>query len=301
MNNYAHLIDIVQPIMLLDDEVRIQYLYEDRWIGYDRAKKIISMLEDLVKQPTKIRPVSLLLVGESNNGKTTIIKEFYKKHYLISDRDPISGFLDVSKPVILVESPPKAEEKALYFALLDDFGAPYRHTDSAAKLRSQLLYLMRKFNVKVLVIDEIHNLLSGSMTNQREVMNALKYLSNVLNISIVGVGTKDAVRVLHTDPQHASRFDVVELPKWEIDLDFRNLLVSYQHILPLKKASDLAGKNIATMLYEISMGNLGDLNRLLIECAKEAILTGKEEITINIIAKFKSLKPTSGLRKIINF
>ena len=45
-------------------------------------------------------------------------------------------------------------------------------------------------------------------------MNAIKYLCNALQLPIVLSGTKDAVRILHTDPQHASRFDVAELPVW---------------------------------------------------------------------------------------
>lgn len=50
----------------------------------------------------------------------------------------------------------------------------------------------------------------------------------------------------------------------------------------------------------MSGGNLGDLNRLLVECAKEAILQGDEEITYDIVHKFKWLKPTEGLRNIRN-
>ncbi|MDW5322227.1 transposase, partial [Acinetobacter baumannii] len=74
-------------------------------------------------------------------------------------------------------------------------------------------------------------------------------------------------------------FDVVNLPKWELNQDFLRLLVSYVRLLPLKKQSNLASKEIATLIFEVSGGNLGDLNRLLVECAKEAILQGDEEIT----------------------
>ncbi|WP_252689103.1 hypothetical protein [Acinetobacter baumannii] len=49
----------------------------------------------------------------------------------------------------------------------------------------------------------------------------------------------------------------------------------------------MASQEIATLLYEISGGNFGDLNRLLVECAKEAILTGKEEITLEIVKKIQ--------------
>ena len=69
----------------------------------------------------------------------------------------------------------------------------------------------------MLIIDEFHSLLVGTPRLQRQVMNAIKMLCNELQIPIVGVGAKDAIRVLHTYPQHASRFDVAELPTWKLD------------------------------------------------------------------------------------
>lgn len=73
----------------------------------------------------------------------------------------------------------------------------------------------------MLIIDEIHNCLTGSAKLLPEVMNTLKNLSNELSLNIVGVGTREAITILHTDPQYASRFDVVNLPKWELNQDFK--------------------------------------------------------------------------------
>jgi hypothetical protein len=75
---------------------------------------------------------------------------------------------------------------------------------------------------------------------------------------------------------------------------FLRLLVSYVRVIAVQKSckSNLASKEIATLIFEVSGGNLGDLNRLLVECAKEAILQGEEEITYDIVHKFKWLKPT---------
>ncbi|BCO27332.1 hypothetical protein MIZ03_2220 [Rhodoferax lithotrophicus] len=67
-------------------------------------------------------------------------------------------------------------------------------------------------------------------------MNAIKLLCNELAIPIVGVGTREAVRVLHTDPQHASRFEVMNLPLWELNKEFQQLLVGFEKVLPLKKS-----------------------------------------------------------------
>jgi hypothetical protein len=152
--------------------------------------------------------------------------------------------------------------------------------------------------VKILILDEIHNLLAGTAAKQRMVMNVLKSLGNELQISLVGVGTKDASLILHSDPQHASRFDIYTLPKWELNKDFLSLLASFELRLPLKFPSNLKAREKATLLFSISGGNLGDLHRLLIECATTAILSGEEEISVNTIQGHKWVQKTKGIRSL---
>jgi len=48
----------------------------------------------------------------------------------------------------------------------------------------------------------------------------------------------------------------------------------------------------------ISRGNIGDLHRLLIECATHAIKSGKETIDMDVIKQFSWVKPTQGIREI---
>ena len=153
--------------------------------------------------------------------------------------------------------------------------------------------------MKILAIDEFHSLLTGSAIKQREVMNAIKLLCNELAIPIVGVGTRDAVRVLHTDPQHASRFDVVQLPRWELNKQFQSLLVDFESVLPLKRPSQLHKRELAKLLYSISEGNLGNLHRLVTQCAGDAIRIGQEQITQEIIKGNKWLQPTRGIREVM--
>jgi hypothetical protein len=112
------------------------------------------------------------------------------------------------------------------------------------------------------------------------------------------VGTREAVRVLHTDPQHASRFDVASLPLWELNQDFQKLLVSFEKVLPLKEPSRLHQPELAAALHAISGGNLGDLHRLLVECATEAITTGAERIDKKIIESKAWLRPSRGIREV---
>lgn len=289
---YPHLHDDFQHLMHLNKEDRMKSLHNPIWISYPRTKDIIRLLKQMMERPKKPRVQNLLIIGESNMGKTSIVKEFYRtcQDYTLEDEE---GMSVVVKPIILAQSPSKADEKGLYISILEAFWTPFRSTDTLTKLRSQTLYLMRECNVKMLILDEIHHLLGGTPVQQRTVMQALKSLGNELMIPIVGVGIKNASLVLSSSPELASRFDLITLTKWELDKNFRGLLNSFEKRLPLKKASLLHSKEKAPLLYTISRGNLGDLHRLLIECATFAINQDIEEITVDIIKQFKWVKPTS--------
>jgi len=288
--SYTHLHQDFQHLMLLDDEKRIDSLHENLWINYPRSDEIVQLLGQMMNRPKKPRMPGLLIIGESNIGKTSIIHRFADLHPDITYEDDME-MSRVQKPVIhaLMRG---SDEKDLYAAILDRFWTPFRPTDPQAKLRHQVIALMRECNVKILILDEIHNLLRGTAVKQRIMMDAIKNLSVELMIPVIGVGTKEAAMVLATDPQHTSRFDIIKLPKWELDKNFRALLVAFEKRLPLKKPSHLDTKEKATLLFSISRGNLGDLHRLLIECATYAIHHGAEEITVDIINRHKWVKPT---------
>lgn len=292
--SFDHIHPDFRHVMGMSDRDRIAFLDEPRWIAYPVASRILDTLRGLMEKPTRPRMPSLLIVGEPNNGKTTVVRRFLDLHgngYVNDDADPV-------KPVILAEAPPSADEKGLYISILERFFTPYRASDPASKLRYQVIHLLRLCRTRILVIDEFHSLLTGTAMKQREVMNAIKLLCNELAIPIVGVGTRDAVRVLHTDPQHASRFDVISLPLWELNQDFQRLLVGFEKILPLKLPSKLHQPELATALHAISGGNLGDLHHLLVECARAAIEGGKEQIDKKIIQDKAWVRPTSGIREV---
>ncbi|WP_230456308.1 TniB family NTP-binding protein [Acidithiobacillus ferrooxidans] len=101
------------------------------------------------------------------------------------------------------------------------------------------------------------------------------------------------------DPQHASRFDVVTLPPWELNPEFQQLVASFERVLPLKKPSLLHQSETVSLLFAISEGNLGNLHRLLVECAVEAIKTGTEKIDKSIIEGKQWLRPTHGIRELV--
>lgn len=290
---FAHIHEKFRHIALLPDNERIDFIDTPRWIGYSRANEVLEIMQGLMNKVKQHRMPNLLLIADSNNGKTTIINEFKRRF----GESHIEEELII--PVCLVQAPPSANEKDLYISIIDSYCLPYRSSDSAGKLRYQVIHTLRETHTKILIIDEVHSMLTGTARQQRLIMNAIKFLCNELMIPIVLSGTKDAVRILHTDPQHASRFDVAELPVWQNNKDFKRLVGSFERILPLKKPSGLLNPSHLNQIHSISGGNLGNVKRLLNECAIDAIKSGEEQITLKIIQGKSWLRPTKGVRKII--
>lgn len=137
MEKFNHLAAHVREIMVLSDDERINFLYMDRWIGYQRAITVLNMLTDLLNRPKKLRPECLLIVGDSNMGKTTIIHEFAKKYYINKVNDIDMQLLSLTKPVIPIQAPVRANVKELYINILEHFFVPFRTTDPESKLKNR--------------------------------------------------------------------------------------------------------------------------------------------------------------------
>ncbi|MGO2447467.1 MULTISPECIES: TniB family NTP-binding protein [unclassified Psychrobacter] len=286
---YSHVLDKFQHIVPLSDVDRIHFIDQPRWIGYGKAHRALTIMEGLLSKTKQHRMPNIMIIGDSNNGKTTLINRFFEKFGQEIDDE----YYESSIPVILIQAPPVASEKELYIALLERLALPYRSTDATAKLRYQVVHAFLCCNVKLLIIDEIHSLLTGTARQQMQIMNVIKYLCNELKLPIVVAGTSDAIRVLHTDPQHLSRFDVLELENWNNNEEFRRLLGSFERVMPLRKPSELSSPDKARLIHSISDGKIGNVRRLISECAIEAIVTGSEQIDESAIKKRLCKKNTS--------
>jgi hypothetical protein len=135
----------------------------------------------------------------------------------------------------------------------------------------------------MIMVDEIHHLLAGSYVKQRNCLNVLKYLGNELCVPIVGIGTAEAMRAVQTDPQLANRFTPIVLPKWIKDTELARLLVSFERVLPLRHASQLAAPALAGRIVDLCGGTIGEMSTLLNLASIHAIKTGEERITLDVL------------------
>jgi hypothetical protein len=137
---------------------------------------------------------------------------------------------------------------------------------------------MKLSNVRMLIIDEIHNILSGSYRQQLEFLNVLRYIGNEVKIPIVGVGTKEAYLAIRSDPQLENRFEPFLLPVWQAGNHFDALLASFVPVLPLKKYSHLNQHEISEYILAKGEGIIGEIATLIKRAAILAIKNGQEYI-----------------------
>jgi hypothetical protein len=74
-----------------------------------------------------------------------------------------------------------------------------------------------------------------------------------------------------TDQQLADRFEAAELPAWENDSSFQQLLLSFESILPLRQRSEFHEPKVHQRILSLTEGILVSICRLLETSASEAI------------------------------
>jgi hypothetical protein len=284
MDDLHHLVPEARAAALLPDAERLALLRTERWwVAHDRAKAALARLDALLLDgPGQIRPPYLLLAGPSNNGKSWIVERFARAHAMPAGEDA------EHLPVVAMQMPTEPTVSRFYAALLDHLKAPVGRTGPGARkhgLEQLAVRVLRGVDARVLVIDELNNVLGGTRTARGEFLNLLRWLGNELRIPVVGVGTRDAWLAIRTDPQLENRFEPFVLPPWRQGPEAARLLQGFATLLPLRQPSDLRGAELVRGVVARTGGTIGEVAALLRAAAEAAILGGEERINQDVLAR----------------
>lgn len=296
-----HLLPEVSQILRLDKKERIQHIQKDNWIGYSRAKQALNKLKELYECPQRHRMPNLLIIGPTNNGKTMIIEKFCRNYAPIVDEKVNCHNQNIllEMPIVSLQMLPAPDRKSFYSLIVHKIslaGANHLYFHYTEPYEKNLVAIFQKYNIKMLIIDEIHNMLAGRNDKQREFQNMLRYIGNALKIPIVCLGTKDAYLSIRSDPQLENRFEPFLLPTWKDGKEYESLLASIVSILPLKKISHLNYSAISKFILEKTDGILGEIFTLLRRAAILAIETGHECIDESILKKMDYHSPAERIK-----
>lgn len=263
----------------LTNEERIREIHRRPWIGYTRAKQLRHQLESLLTYPKTHRMPNLAVIGETNNGKTMLLKNFCKRHG--PPEDPNDDHIVL--PVLMIQTPSEPDEGRLYHALLDRLFAAGAQREPVDSKFSRLRIILKHLETRMIVLDEFNNAVAGSPVKQRRFLNAIRYIGNELQMPIVIAGTSEALVAIQSDPQLANRFEPAFLPKWKLDTEYARLLLSAEKTLQLEHPSNLAEPKLAARILEFAEGTVGETMNLLRRLAEHAIRTGEERITRDML------------------
>ena len=265
---------------------------QSRWIPYQAATDVIVRVETLVRRPRHHRMRGMLVVAESNNGKSRLAGEIARRFPFDPNEDGDHSIL----PVMLFEMPPRPDEVAIVDALMKQVGQPFRRTDPIGDRRDQLIRALRNLEVKVVMGDDLQKLLGARQEQRRVVMDAIRYLCNQVPVPFVGFSTKRGAAALSSSDEMINRMPMVSLPSWALDDAFRQLLAAFQRQLPLRDPSRLTTRSMASLIHALSEGLIGEVHDLLESAVERALTTGRESIDEALLRELSWIPPSQRKR-----
>lgn len=262
------------------------------FVTYPLAEKALAHIARIIEAPSSPRPLNLLIYGEPAIGKSQILRRALQGHPPCRDGG--------TSPIVFVEAPPGLTENSLYNALCEALNVPFAPTETSETKRLRLTAALRTNAVRIIVIDEFHNLLSRPGPAQRALLAAIRYFGNKLGISFIVAGTPEALAAIEADPHTAARFRPFNLPRWRRDQSFQAMVAGLEPLLPLLFPSNLAQRPIVGLLWDMCEGLVGELALLLIDATVAAIKTGQEFIDLELLRSLDWVPPSRRMREARN-
>ena len=224
-----------------------------------------------------MRPDNLLIVGASNNGKTAIARRFLARHIIAENPDAERSHIETT----LVQAPNGPSIPQLLRSILTALGREPGPRPTSARLRAEVHGAMRDVGLRLLLIDDLHNIrgsrIGGMLVELREI-------GSITGVSIGAFATKEIAHVFRLDEQLANRFALLTLPRWQFDdLEYAQLLATFERHLPLRRPSNLTGADLARQILTMAGGLIGGIATILRQAATAAIELGHERIDRSVL------------------
>ncbi len=252
-------------------EVRASKIIQDHTILYPALQQVIGEAEWMVYEPRQTRARGRIICADRSNGKTSIADLIHARfrEYDRSDR-----------PCVLrISMSGLHDARSVYGRIMEELGSPARISHRLSDRELLVQRLLRDINCRLLILDEVQDILMGNEREQQRVLQAVKLLMNELHLPIMAFGTEVAGRGLRGDPHLAARFTEYTLPLWQADGTLANFLATYERLLPLKTSSHLASPDKLAVLAKVGEGVLGKIVERVKNAALMAIVDGSECIS----------------------
>lgn len=284
-NNYPHVNPKRHHLFMLDDEKRALVCREDFWVPHPAAKDLIKKIHMMLRLENKVQAPCMVCCGVGGSGKTSHVQRLKQES------------MSWEQKLIFVSMHQNPNNYSLKHLILSEMGLDIsRQARVAANITPQMLEIIRRENIRGVVIDEVHDALTLTDMQQRINLSLLKNLSGSdYGLSVFAFGVGDAQKVLRADPQLARRYAVHNIKPFGYGEDFRNFVGSYIYNLPLKRCTNLSDQEMLVALYKKTQGLIDNLVKALQASASFAVMDGEERIRKEHIVDIEKLFEIFGM------
>lgn len=275
--NHSRLHASAAKMLERPDRERACMIIEDRTVLYPALQDVVNEAEWMIYEPRQTRARGLIVCADRGNGKTSLamlIHQRFKEY----DRRDMPSALKISVSGI-------RDARSVYGRIMEELGSPARISHRLSDRELLVQRLLRDANCRLLILDEVQDILLGSEREQVRALEGIKLLMNELSLPILAFGTEKAGRGFASDPHLAARFTEYAMPSWKADDVLANFLATYERLLPLKRPSDLAAADKVALLAKVGGGVLGKIVTRIQNAALTAIADGTECITKEVLVK----------------
>lgn len=261
-------------------------IYKDVWIDCLHSQSALNGILCMLQAPHGITAPCILVCAEPGCGKSALMNQLKRQNP------------EMGSPCVFITIDERLRNMKFAEVILEGIGLAPRLASNKNLCTDAIASYLQAKGIRAIVIDEFHEMLAGSKSEQLKSLSLLKGLSgHPFCLSIILLGTQAAQNALLGDPQLSRRYQIYNLPKWGFSSDFRNFVATMEQTLRLKNPSGLDQPDMLRFLLDLSDGIMDNIVKYLRGAAMYAIKSGEERMTKeNILQAKQDLWGYGGLK-----
>jgi len=271
-----HLTPRAASLAKLGSKKRIRAVRSDMVVKHPAIVEILTYARWLLDGPPRTRTTGLLVTGEVGAGKTTLAHIVQRSFTKTKANDA---------PIIMISLTGARHMRTVYGRILEALNGPVYTSHRTSDREMTVTRILKTVRCRALIVDEVQDVLAGSLVEQRRVLDGIKFLMNELRLPIVALGVPAAAEAFRSDLHLDARFKRFELPTWEANAALASFLFNIERLLPLQNPSQLHSQSVMDFLVRHAGNTLDGIMSLIRSAAVHAILSGVEQIDEAMLRK----------------